>query len=199
MVASGELLDSQVQQLLRGDETAFRLVYRDLQPRLLRYVTVLVGPSHADDVTAEAWLQAFRDLDRFVGGADEFRAWLTTIARHRAMDHLRAEQRRVPAHAGLDEAAELAAPDDVEGTVLAAAGTREMLGLVSRLPVDQREAIMLRSVLGFDGPTAARILGKRAGAVRAATLRGVRSLGRTLEERDRTAAEKSREKVSGHP
>ena len=39
---------------------------------------------------------------------------------------------------------------------------------------------MLRTVLGFDAPAAARILGKRPGAVRSATHRGLRALARRL-------------------
>jgi hypothetical protein len=31
---------------------------------------VLVGVADAEDVASEAWAQAFRDLDRFSGGAD---------------------------------------------------------------------------------------------------------------------------------
>ena len=45
-----------------GDEAGFVAVYRDVQPRLLRYATLLVGRNNAEDVTAEAWLQISRDL-----------------------------------------------------------------------------------------------------------------------------------------
>jgi len=51
----------------QGDEAGFVALYRDVQPRLLRYATVLVGRDAAEDVTAEAWLQISRDLHKFVG------------------------------------------------------------------------------------------------------------------------------------
>ena len=70
-----------------GDETAFRTVYRAVQPRLLGYVRTLVGEPDAEDVTSEAWLQIARDLDRFSGDADRFRGWAARIARNRALDH----------------------------------------------------------------------------------------------------------------
>ena len=79
-----------------GDEAGFVAVYRDVQPRLLRYATVLVGRDNAEDVTAEAWLQISRDLHRFTGDVDRFRGWAATIVHHRAMDVCRA--RRPPAH-----------------------------------------------------------------------------------------------------
>ena len=72
-----------------GDDEAFRLVYRSVHPPLLRYLEVLVGRDDAEDVASETWGQAVRDLPRFSGDADGFRAWVTTIGRHRALDLLR--------------------------------------------------------------------------------------------------------------
>src|SRR5260370_42535742 len=77
-----------VQCAQRGDEAAFRVVYRDVQPRLLRYLQALVGDD-AEDVASEAWLQISRDIRNFHGDASGFRGWAATIASNRAMDHLR--------------------------------------------------------------------------------------------------------------
>src|SRR5258707_9348314 len=71
-----------------GDEDAFRPLYRAVQPLLLRYLHGLVGDD-AEDVAAETWLHVVRDLVRFEGDFDGFRGWTATIARHRALDHLR--------------------------------------------------------------------------------------------------------------
>jgi RNA polymerase sigma-70 factor (ECF subfamily) len=181
-VPSPDPLDAAVGRLRDGDEAAFREVYRAVQPPLLRYLTTLVGPDDAEDVAAEGWSQAVRDLDRFSGGADGFRAWVTTICRNRAMDHLR-RVRREPA-SGLDEVGAEERPDDVDvaAYVVGQVGSEAAIALIATLPPDQREAIMLRTVLGFDAPTAARILGKRPGAVRTAAHRGLRTLARRLAD-----------------
>ena len=68
-----------------GEEWGFVALYRDLQPRLLRYATALVG-AEAEDVTAETWLHVARDLHRFDGDVDGFRGWASTICRNRATD-----------------------------------------------------------------------------------------------------------------
>ena len=57
-----------------GDEQAFRILYRDVQPRLLRYLRAMVGDD-AEDVASEAWLQIARDLADFSGDSDGFRGW----------------------------------------------------------------------------------------------------------------------------
>lgn len=191
---SGDALDPAVERMLGGDEGAFREVYHEVHPPLLRYLTVLVGPHDAEDVANEAWAQAFRDLDRFSGGADGFRGWLTTIARHRALDHLRREQRRPVVDAELEAASHLPDDVDVEDAVLGTIGTETALALIGSLPPDQAEAIMLRTVLGFDAPTAARILGKRPGAVRSAGHRGLKALERRLSEAPGQGREKESRK-----
>jgi len=178
-VHSADPLDPAVARMREGDESAFREVYRSVQPALLRYLTSLVGVDDAEDVAAEGWAQAVRDLDRFSGGGDAFRAWLTTICRNRAMDHLRREQRR-PSTVSTAEAEDRPGEVDVEAQVLGTVGSETALALIGTLPPDQREAVMLRVVLGFDAPTAARILGKRPGAVRTAAHRGLRTLAGRL-------------------
>ena len=174
--------DACVERMLAGDEDALRTVYRQVHPPLLRYLTVLVGPHDAEDVASETWAQAFRDLDRFAGDADGFRGWLTTIGRNRAMDHLRRRQRQPLADVDLAAVLDRPADLDVAADVVGGLGTETALAMVAALPIDQAEAIMLRTVLGFDAPTAARILGKRPGAVRSATHRGLKALARRLEQ-----------------
>ncbi len=175
-------LDAVVEQMLAGDERAFRTVYRAVQPALLRYLTVLVGRTDAEDVASEAWTQAFRDLDRFSGDADGFRGWITTIGRNRALDHLRRSRRRPTDERSVEELVDLLDDADVEGDTLGRVHSQAAIALVASLPRDQAEAIMLRTVLGFDAPTAARILGKRPGAVRAASHRGLKQLAKKITE-----------------
>jgi len=181
-VRAEEGLDHAVEAMQAGDEAAFRLVYRHVQPPLLRYLTVLVGPSDAEDVASDAWAQAFRDLDRFTGDADGFRGWITTIGRNRALDHLRHARRRPVADQPVEDLVDLADVADVEADTLVRVGSEEVVRLIATLPPDQAEAIMLRTVLGFDAPTAARILGKRPGAVRAAAHRGLKQLAKRIAE-----------------
>ena len=167
--------------MLTGDEGAFRTVYRSIHPPLLRYLSVLVGRSEAEDVASETWAQAFRDLDRFTGDADGFRGWVTTIGRNRALDHLRHHRRRPTDERTVEEMVDLLDDADVEGDTLGRVGSQAALALVSTLPPDQAEAIMLRTVLGFDAVTAGQILGKSPGAVRAASFRGLRQLAKKID------------------
>jgi RNA polymerase sigma-70 factor, ECF subfamily len=157
-----------------GDETAFLRLWENLHPRLLRYLRVL-GCDEADDVASETWLQAVRDLRRFDGGADDFRCWLFTIGRHRAVD---ASRTRMRSHGRLIAAVAAAVPDPspVEDEVLDGLSTRQAVALVAGLSRDQAEVVALRIIAGLDTAAVARILGKSPGAVRIALHRGLRAL-----------------------
>jgi len=171
-----------VAQAQRGDAEAFRALYRDTQPRLLRYLRALVGDD-AEDVASETWLQISRDLASFHGDGDGFRGWAATIARHRALDHLRRNARRPPPIlVPAEDLAGLAARDDTAATALDAVATDAAVALIATLPPDQAEAVLLRAVIGLDAATAATVLGKRPGAVRTAAYRGLRTLARHLEQ-----------------
>lgn len=172
-----------MQQMLRGDEDAFRVVYRSVQPGLLRYLGFLVG-ADAEDVAAEAWAQAVRDLGTFSGSADGFRGWITTIGRHRAMDLLRSRARRPVAPVEVEDLAHLPAQGTTEGEALGLVSTAEALDLIATLPPDQAEAVLLRAVVGLDAKTAGRVLGKRPGAVRTAAYRGLKALQQKISERE---------------
>lgn len=162
----------------KGDEASFAVLYRAIQPRLLRYLTLLVGPD-AEDVAAEAWFQICRDLSRFRGGFDDFRGWTATIARHRALDHLRAGKRRptVASDEGeLDQPPGQVTAAGPEEVVLESLSTARALAAIRSLPKEQAEAVLLRTVVGLDAKSAGKVLGKRAGAVRTAAYRGLQAL-----------------------
>jgi RNA polymerase sigma-70 factor (ECF subfamily) len=153
-----------------------------MQPRLLRYLRALVG-AEAEDVASETWLHVARDLHTFRGETDGFRGWVTTIARHRATDHLRHTRRRPPPLMVTAEDLEAwAAGDDTEARALESVSTESAIRLISQLPRDQAEAVLLRVVVGLDAIAAGKVLGKRPGAVRTASYRGLRRISGFLAE-----------------
>jgi RNA polymerase sigma factor (sigma-70 family) len=172
-------LGAAVQRAQEGDEAAFATAYRLVQPGLLGYVRGLVGDD-AEDVAAEAWLEIARDLGRFRGDGAGFRGWTATIARYRALDHLRRQKRRPRTSLLEQDVLELPDGQDTAAAALEAVSTEHALELIGSLPREQAEAVLLRVIVGLDGPTTARVLGKRPGAVRTAAYRGLKGLARRL-------------------
>jgi RNA polymerase sigma-70 factor (ECF subfamily) len=183
-----------------GDEEAFVALYRDVQPRLLRYATVLVGREAAGDVTGEAWLQITRDLHRFTGDLDGFRGWAAKIVHHRAMDLCRANARRPTVALETDDDRALRDQprhdEDTATSALDEMSTETALALIATLPREQAQAVLLRAVVGLDARAAGEVLGKRAGAVRVAAHRGLKRLAQHVHH---DAEEGRWTLVSPHP
>lgn len=181
-------LDRALDLARAGDETGFVQLWRTLQPPLLRYLTVR-GNDAPEDLAAETWLQVVRDLHSFRGGATDFRAWLFTVARHRAVDQGRARAARPvvpvadPVSTGRSEASHPSAEHDAAEREATATALR----LVASLPPEQAEMVMLRVVAGLDVAAVAELVGKTPGAVRVAVHRALKSLSR--DPRIRTTRE----------
>ena len=168
------------------------MLWRTLHPPLLRYLTVR-GDEAPEDVAAETWLQVVRDLRGFRGGVPEFRAWLFTVARHRAIDQGRSRAARPVVPVAEPYGAPADAVPSAEQRAVEREATAAALRLVASLPAEQAEMVMLRVVAGLDVAAVAEIVGKKPGAVRVAVHRALRSLSR--DPRARAAALNGREVV----
>jgi RNA polymerase sigma-70 factor (ECF subfamily) len=165
---------------LHGDEEAFAEIWRTYQPALLRYLHVIGGDA-ADDLAADTWLLVTRKLTSFHGDETAFRAWLYTIARHRHIDWRRQNSRRKETLVDMEVLDRRPSSDDTAANVATRISTYSALALISTLPADQREAVMLRTVAGLPVSVVSGIMGRPPGTVRVLCHRGLRRLARTLE------------------
>ena len=172
----GEDFASMLDLAQRGDESAFAMLWRDLNPALLRYLAVTGEP--ADDVAAETWTTIVKGLARFRGGENAWRAWVFTTARRRAVDAGRKRERRVANERSWQSwpAFGTDAPDPAD-LMVERLDTDAALALVARLSPLQAEVVMLRVVVGLPVEEVARVVGRSPGAVRVAHHRGLVASG----------------------
>ena len=161
-----------------GSEDDFAVLWRDVNPVLLRYLRVIAAA--AEDIAGETWVQVVRGLPGFRGDEQAWRAWLFTTARRRAADEVRRRSRHpvVP----LTEAVGELEPrtEDAAGLAMENLATAAAVAAVSSLPRLQAEVILLRVLAGLDTEAVGRIVGRSPGAVRVAAHRGLRRLAQTL-------------------
>jgi RNA polymerase sigma-70 factor (ECF subfamily) len=127
--------------LSRGDESAFRELYRRHSPVLFRLAVRLLGGSDPDagDVLQEAWCRAFERLRRFSGGSS-LRTWLAGVVVNCSREHIRAraQSRSLPS-AGL--ARTPAGPSPERGM--------DVRRALDALPEGFREVLVLHDVGGY--------------------------------------------------
>ena len=151
-------------------------LYRAHGPEVYRYAFAVLG-NHADaeDVTQTTFLNAYRALE---GGVRPRKPsnWLLTIASNAIKQRFRQEQAR-PRQVQLDERIPHSAPiDDDEGPSVG-----ELLTALSKIPPQQRQAIVLREFEGRSYVEIAEILGVTTSALETLLFRARRSLAEELE------------------
>lgn len=78
-----------------GDQKAFTALVKRYRPRIYALALHLTGSrSEADDITQDAFLRAYRNIERFEGRS-EFFTWLYRIALNRALNMRRDKRRRI--------------------------------------------------------------------------------------------------------
>jgi RNA polymerase sigma-70 factor, ECF subfamily len=163
-----------------GAQWAIAVLWRELHPQLLRFLRGL-DPAAAEDVEADTWLVAARDLATFRGDEQQFRAWMFTIARNRLIDWRRREARRPSVAMAPEALGEHPADDDPALTAVDVLRADAAVATVrASLPRDQAEVILLRVLGGLDVEEVAAIVGKRPGNVRVLQHRGLRRLAERI-------------------
>src|SRR5208283_4294937 len=126
------------------------------------------SPGDADDVVQEAILRAFRGFDELRGG--DAKAWLLTIVRNCHLTAVKQQQRRafVPLpeeHDVRDGPAMIATTPDPESSSIRRDERRTLDRLMSALPEEQREILVLREIEEMDYRGIAAIINVPIGTV----------------------------------
>jgi RNA polymerase sigma-70 factor (ECF subfamily) len=164
-----------VARALDRDLDAFNELVGHYQDFLFALVVRVVRDREAAaDAVQEAFFSAFRNLDRFRGGS--FRAWVARIALNAATDVLRLRKRRPvePYPEWEDEAWQPpAGPEhDPEVQVTRRARSLALAAALADVTEDQRRAILLFDVEGFDYQEIADITAVSLGTVKSRIHRG---------------------------
>lgn len=173
-------LDGALNAARSGSADGFAELYRALARPVAAFLRVR-GVPDVEDVTSEVFLAAFAGLGRFDGDMTDFRTWLFTIARRRAVDHYRRAGRR-PVTQALEPELDPRSVPSAEQTALAEIGDQRVVALLSTLSPDQRDVLLLRIVADLTVDQVAQVVGKRPGAVKALQRRGLDRLRRTISD-----------------
>ena len=182
--ARNQELTALIKSLASGDQSAMTPLYDSTSRLVYGLVLRILGePPAAEEVLLDVYTQVWRQASSY----DETRgaplAWLTTIARSRAIDRLRSgmhEQRlKQPLEAAATSqataatgAGDFAVASEMQKLVRAALGT---------LPPEQREVIELAYYGGFSHSEIALKLGQPLGTIKTRTRLGMMKLREALK------------------
>lgn len=91
MTALNDPLAELLSRIASGDRGALRLLYQATSSKLFGVcLRILSNRDESEDVLQEVYLTIWRRADRFEAGRASVMTWISTIARNRAIDRLRA-------------------------------------------------------------------------------------------------------------
>lgn len=156
---------------LDGDEAAWRVLLSDLAAHLRPFFKrrLFNGESDAEDLVQETLIAIHGKRATWDRG-QPFTAWAFTIARHKLIDHLRRQGRRLTET--LDDAGELLADHTVEDGVV----RRDLTKALAILPARQRALIHDVKVHGLSIAEAAQRHGYSVAAAKVSIHRSFKAL-----------------------
>jgi RNA polymerase sigma-70 factor (ECF subfamily) len=175
-----------VERARSGDLAAFNDLVECYQDLLFSLVVRMVPDrDQAADAVQEAFFSAYRNLDRFRGGS--FRSWVSRIAINAAMDTQRLRKRRpVEPYPELEDESWQPPADasaDPVTSSLEAERHRALNAALAQVTDDQRVAIVLFDVEGYDYAEIAAMTGVSLGTVKSRIHRGRLALRALLLDR----------------
>jgi len=180
--ARDQELISFVQRVAKGDQSALAALY-DSTNRLVYglILRVLGDSSTAEEVLLDVYTQVWRQAASYDTGRGTPLAWLTTIARSRAIDRLRSgwqdQQRKEPLDLLTDRETSLASPEEM---TVASERQRFVRSALAALSPEQREVIELAYYSGLSHSEIAARLNQPLGTVKTRTRLGMIKLREAL-------------------
>jgi RNA polymerase sigma-70 factor (ECF subfamily) len=165
------------------DSEAFAKLYDLYVDKIYNYIYYKVGNgAEAEDILAEVFAKAWEAIGGYQWRGSSFGPWLFRIAHNLVVDYHRA-RRPTMALDALDPLPQLvdaegSRPEQVFERMMMLERVREAIG---ELTEEQQSVIILRFIEGYSTADIAKIMGKRAGAIRALQFRGLATLREILE------------------
>lgn len=131
----------------------------------------------AEDLTSEIFLKAFEHFDSY-DRARPFKTWIFAIAHNHLVNYYAGRKETLPLNEAIELVKKLPEGDDLDEKMLIA----NILGLVEKLPTNQRDLIVMRYVNDISNQEIAEILGKEEGAVRTGLSRAIAALREQYEK-----------------
>jgi RNA polymerase sigma-70 factor (ECF subfamily) len=152
-----------------GDREAMAALYLRYFERVYGYARLLLRDrDRAETVAQQVFLRVIEALPRYRDTGKPFRSWLFRIARNCAIDELD-EARRVELRDPAALAAEIEGMTNGESIAVPSIGwitDDELMLFIERLPLAQRQILMLSYMLDLDNAEIGRVLGHSPDTVR---------------------------------
>jgi RNA polymerase sigma-70 factor (ECF subfamily) len=173
-----------LRQIAAGDRSAFAEFY-DRHATLMFSIAskILNDSAEAEDVLQVVFLQIWETAGKFDPAVGKASSWAAILVRNKAIDRVRASQRRsrLAEESGVEQAIAAEDPESANETLYGHDKARLIQSVVGELPTDQRRAIELAYFSGLTQDEISKKLNEPLGTIKARIRRGLLKLRDQLE------------------
>jgi RNA polymerase sigma-70 factor (ECF subfamily) len=168
-----------IQKAIKGEASAFGLLYDEYQPQIYRFIYLKVGHrEEAEDLTHQVFLKTWGSIDKYDFQGFPFSAWLYSVARNQVIDYYRTKKVNIT----LETVTELKIESpSFSGVMDDNADIEKVKKAIYQLNPQQQDVIILRFIEDLSLQEVASILNKTEMAVKLLQHRAVKNLKKILD------------------
>jgi RNA polymerase sigma-70 factor (ECF subfamily) len=176
-----------LQAVAAGQSSALSTLY-DRYGRLVYSLAynIIQDDGLAEEITQDVFVQVWHKASSYHSDLGKVLTWLSSVARHRAIDILRQRGSRPEGHRlDVDEDSWPELPDDIniESIVEQDQQKQRLLRALAQLPPEQRKALSLAFLKGYTHQEIADLCGEPLGTVKTRIRLAMQKLRQILDER----------------
>ena len=171
-----------IERAIRGETSAFGLLYDQYQPRIYRFIYLKVSHrEEAEDLTHQVFLESWRKITEYRHQGFPFSAWLYRIARNEVIDYYRTKKTHITLEVVQDEdQAEIKLETSLFEAVEQTISIERIKMAIQKLkPLDQ-DIIILRFVEDLSPQEVGLLIERTPEAVRVLQHRAIKNLKNIL-------------------
>jgi RNA polymerase sigma-70 factor (ECF subfamily) len=171
-------------RVLKGDRQAYAMLVEEYKGPIFNLAYRMTGGlEDAEDLTQETFIRAYQNLHRF-DQSKKFFTWLFTIGINLIRNHLKKNERKIVHLVAANSVVEHKAKEHTREEVDTLSEDRmiRLEQVIRKLPVDLREAIILKFVQDLTFEEVANVTGNSVSAVKMRIYRGLEKMKQMMEK-----------------
>ncbi len=176
-----------VENAVRGEASAFGLLYDYYQPKIYRFVLIKVGRREdAEDLTHQVFLNAWQNIKSYKNLGFPFSSWLYRIAKNQIIDRYRTKKIELGLESADAENISDPSSESVEKNLEERMWLEKVVEAIRELKEDYQEVLIMRFIEDLSVKETAAAVNKSEGAVKLMQHRAMKELKKHVKEKHGT-------------
>lgn len=173
--------DDILKNAIRGEASAFGLLYKHYQPKIYRFIYFKVGRrEEAEDLTHQVFLKAWQNIENFKPRGFPFGSWLYRMARNQVIDSYRTKKGDISID-DIDPEA-FAGSNEINDQLDRDLDVQAVRNAILKLKPEHQDVIIMRFVEDYSTKEVAFALKKSEGSIKLLQHRAMEKLRSLLNE-----------------